>query len=181
MAASLVSIPTQLTQGGVVWCHNLESLGLNREVLKPCNGWSVLDNGFHNISWNRTIGSTCSHFELFATLRFDCLLHNSGASPRIWNCDTRPLFLVCAGWGLGMTLDGCRVQVKVLYFIQLLSLLNQACTSDLLLCSHPSTSLVPRPVHLLVCISSHLVLSGVAGKWQQMQGQCKWVVNDTEE
>ena len=39
-----------------------------------------------------------------AILQFDWPLHVSGTSPRIWTCDTRPLLLAWAGWGLGTRL-----------------------------------------------------------------------------
>ena len=47
----------------------------------------------------------CFHIiSINAPLWFDWPLYASGASPRIWTCDTRPFLLAWAGWSLGTRL-----------------------------------------------------------------------------
>ena len=60
-----------------------------------------VNNEFHNITWSGTINVLVLVSTLFKqTLRYDWLLHVSGASPRIWTCDTRPLLFAWARWRL---------------------------------------------------------------------------------
>ena len=72
-----------------------------------------VNNEFHNITWSGTINVLVLVSTLFKqTLRYDWLLHVSGASPRIWTCDTRPLLLAWARWGLGTRLGYALLHVQ---------------------------------------------------------------------
>ena len=103
-SCSLLSRPNPLTRNssGVTnlnpWaCRSLWSLSVELEIAQ-C--WIMnLITRFERYDW-----SICSRFHIipiYAALRFDWPLHTSGASPRIWTCDNRPLLLTWAGWGLG--------------------------------------------------------------------------------
>ena len=107
----VVSCPDPTLSRGRVWCHKPESLGLRKcwslvivsVELQIAQCWIMnLITHFERYDW-----STSSRFHTIpinTALRFDWPLQASGASPRIRTCDTRPLLLAWAGWGLGTRL-----------------------------------------------------------------------------